>query len=92
MESLIIISILLLAVIILCFFFLRNTYYCTGSWLLKGCNRLLFPWSGKILVEDDRYCCRECFKKELDIMDSSDKKTKNKNRLYEDLPDFRKIK
>lgn len=47
---------------------IKNTHLCTGGKLMRGCYKVLFPWSKRIKItlgDQTSYCCMECLKRDI---------------------------
>lgn len=85
-----------ISVVFICIFILmKNTYFCEGGVLLKGCNKLLYPWTKKVKITKEKHCCIQCFNREMEILsgvDLSNQKPKEEaKKSYKDLPNYKDV-
>ena len=71
--------------------FLILTKICNGGLFLRGCGKVLYPWTHRYKLPDGRYCCENCLKKDLQLLAQE---PDNRNLRFtvkeeEDVPDDR---
>ena len=66
------------------------TKICEGGELFSGCGKMLFPWTKKIKLPSGKYCCINCYARDLkmftEIRKDSEKETFKFYAKDEELP------